>query len=603
MNSLKTRFIVFFGAFILISCGLISIIAAMTIRQTGIVLPSEQGFYVAEQAVSAIDGDAFERFTKNPSESDPFYEKTRLALLNIKRIANCEYLYTMVQLGGSNFRYMIDGSCDPSDTENFSPLGTDEDISSYGQPPLLTMRDGITTTSGFTNQEGWGWMVSTYAPIKNSSGRVVGMLGVDFDVSSIMNVIRSRVLITSLVGFLFFVLGLILLFWFTGQIFGSMKVISNEMEKISKGKADLTSRLPEKGNNEISLLAKNCNAVIKSLANLVASLQGETDVLSESGTSLTDRMERHMTELNKAASNVDDIAIRVEEQTSRIESIADGMHNVEDEITGLDEKIAKQSGAIMQSSSAVEEISANIRSVEHNVSLIIDEYKNLVVEAGNGRQKQDKVSEQIGHIAEQSENLTDANDAIKHIAEQTNLLAMNAAIEAAHAGDFGKGFGVVADEIRALAETSAQQSASIQELLAGISEAIKEIVDSSMLSAASFDSVGSKISQLDNLIKQVQSGMSEEREGVDDILRTMKTLDGTTRDINDASKHMKSESANVFTRIKELQSLATDTKQKSSEVTSGMQEMKSSAIDASSASDRSKAAAQKVSDMIKGFKV
>ena len=194
MHSLRTRFIVFFGVFILCSCSVLGIFSAVSIINTGVALSTEQGFPVAEKAAAIIDGDAFEAFTKNPSEKDPFYESTRLSLLDIKETVNCEYLYTMVQLNGTKCRYIIDGSCDPSDTENFSPLGTDEDISDYGKAPLEVFQRGGIASSGLVKQDGWGYVISTYKAITNSKGRVVGIIGVDFNVDTILSMLRRRII-------------------------------------------------------------------------------------------------------------------------------------------------------------------------------------------------------------------------------------------------------------------------------------------------------------------------------------------------------------------------------------------------------------------------
>jgi len=575
--------------------------SAFSIIQTGVALCSEQGLPIAQRADEAIDGDKFEALCNNLSVNDPYYEEARIALLNIKKTINCQYLYTMAPVGGTIYKYIIDGSCEPSDTENFSPLGTHEDIAGYGKGPLLAMQDGDFHSSGLEKQEQWGYTISTYKGIKNSKGKVVGFIGVDFNVESILEMLIRRVIYISIVTVLILIIGIVLITLFTSRIFGTMKTISGAMEEIASGKADLTFKIPEQGNNELSRLASHCNAVIASLNNLIEQLQGETGVLNETGTELSTKMSDHINVLTAATNDITDISTSITDQTQKVEAITSGMQSVESEIKSLDQKLTQQSEAIQQSSAVIEEITANIKSVDKNVNEILEEYKLLVNEANEGQSQQASVTTQIGNIAQQSEHLLAANASISSIAKQTNLLAMNAAIEASHAGEAGKGFAVVAGEIRTLAETSSKQSDSISHLLQSISEAINEIVDSSSKSAKNFASVSDKIKHLQQLIDEVQAGMNEERLGAENILNSMLTLEGTTKDITSASAHMKGESELVFEGIRALNALSESTRSKSSNVTDRMDEMKSTAEAAVTASDRNLSATSKVADMINGF--
>ena len=602
LKSLKLQFVVIFGLFILLSCSIMGVLAALSIMKTGELTATQQGLSAVEIAGNIINGDEFERFMQNPSENDPYYEETRLKLLDAKRMMNCQYLYTMVPVAGTVFRYVIDGSCDPSDRENFSPLGTDEDIEDYGDAPFNVMKNGLVESSGMKYQKEWGWQISTYKAITNSSGKVVGMIGVDFNIELIVAMLKSQIAKIGIVGILFLIIGSCIIFFLSQHIFGRVKVISDSMQKIAEGTADLTSRIPEEGNNEMTILAKNCNSVIASLNKLVMSLQNETGVLSDTGTELNDKMNDYIRSFRSTLACVDEIAQHIFEQSEQISSVVGGMRNVDSEISSLDSRLSEQSSAIQQSTSAVTQITSNIESIDKSVSLIIDEYEILVQESAEGQKQQDIVSSQIATIAQQSENLTEANAAISAIAEQTNLLAMNAAIEAAHAGEQGKGFAVVADEIRTLAETSASQSASISELLRSISDAIEGIVASSSNSSAMFGRLGEKINKLDSLIRQVQGGMKEENNAVQDILTMMKTLDETVVGITDASAHMKKESDSVFERTKNLQSIANETRAKSEEISQSMSEMKQSAENALDVSVQNRSASKKVSDMINGFK-
>ncbi|HAK68822.1 MAG TPA: hypothetical protein DCM57_04070 [Treponema sp.] len=603
MKSLRIRFIAIFGLFTLLSCGIISFLASTGVKKTATVLARQQGKIIVEKTALVIDGERFSEFIKNPSESDPFYEETRLKMLDIATSSGCQYLYTMVPVDGTICKYVIDGSCDPSDTENFSPLGTEEDIADYGHFPFDTLKQDCVTSSEIENQDEWGYQISTYKSITNSRGIIVGFIGCDFDMTEQVSTINKQIGIIIAIGLAFFTAGIIVIFLFTRTIFGKIDSVSKSMEKISCGKADLTSRIPEEGDNELTELARNCNKVISSLGSLVSSLQDESGILSETSGDVTQKMNDSMTKIQTVSGGVKEISDRISEQSERIESISTEVRTVESEIVGLDDRISDQSSAIQQSSSAIEEITSNIRSVDRSLNLIIKEYGSLVTDATKGRQMQEEVSIQIESIAKQSENLNEANAAISSIAEQTNLLAMNAAIEAAHAGELGKGFGVVADEIRTLAETSATQSSSIKSLLEGITEAIGGIVDTSKESADAFDRVGTKINQLEDLIKEVRTGMQEQNAGVENILGSMKRLDSTTRDITDASLHIKNASSKVFTNVHDLQGIAEQTKNRSGAVSGDMELMERMAIAVAEASGRNLDATKKVSDMINGFKV
>ncbi|MCR5217408.1 methyl-accepting chemotaxis protein [Treponema sp.] len=600
--SLRKRFVGVFAGLIILITTMLTFIAVRIIKLTVQAQAASSCESIVKKAITKFDGDGFERFVSHIDTTDPFFETTRLALLEIKEASGCDYLYTMARRGSSYF-YVIDGSCDPSDTDNYSDPGSSEDISSWGAAPVDAYDKGGLFTSDIENQDGWGWTISSYYPIRNSMGSVVGILGCDFGVSNLVNDMNTHIRQLVLVDIVIVIIGGLLIWLFSRAMFMPMKDISLSMENIASGKADLTERIPEKGGKELVELAGNCNSVISSLGQLISKLQEHSSVLSLTGNEMFDRMNLNIESIKSSSDSVGNIDQKIKSQSDKVQVIAESITSVEKEIDGLKEKLNHQASAISQSAEAADEISKNIKSVNGVVDQITSDYERLEGEAEDGKKNQHTVTEHVAQISQQSKNLNEANAAIARIASQTNLLAMNAAIEAAHAGEAGKGFGVVADEIRSLAETSSKQSKQIKTLLDGVTESINQIVASSDISAVSFENVTNRIAQMSGLMKQVQSAMSQENDSVQNILSTADTLNSTTASITKASSQMQAESDRLFNEIEELKRIAEQTHAESAVVSENMNEMMTTAESAAESAQKNQQATGAVIDMITGFKV
>jgi hypothetical protein len=173
---------------------------------------------VVEEAAALIDGDAFEALSRSLDPQDPWYEETRLALLAIKEKSNCIYLYTMAPAVGPVFRYIIDGSAPPENEDAFSPLGTAEDISSYLKPVLRTLETKKYQISSLDFNTQWGWVVSLYAPILNSSGEAVGVIGCDFKAGEIYERLWSQIARQLIVSTVFIAAGFIAYFYLVNGV-------------------------------------------------------------------------------------------------------------------------------------------------------------------------------------------------------------------------------------------------------------------------------------------------------------------------------------------------------------------------------------------------
>ena len=600
-NSLKTKFIAVFATFIFVSSLFMTLMAMKAIRQTGERFSALQGAAIVANAMTYVDTDWLEEFAKNPDEKNEDFSEYQWAFQKLKESTGCTYLYVMAPVSGTTYQYLIDGTNPGS--EGYSPAGSQDDIAEWGKAPFETMQTGETTNSGIVKQEGWGYQISIYKGIKNANGKIIGFIGCDFDATELNNIVRGEIAMMMCVAVVMLLLGGVIVYLFSTNVFNAIRSVSNSMTAIADGTADLTTRIEAKGSNEIAELANSCNGVMDNVGNMVKSVHENAQILQNSSEVLFDKMSHHIKEIEESNQDISDINSQIDIQNREISLIADSMDAMEGVVTDLDGRINDQSAAIEQSSSAIEQISSNIQSVNRSVEMISNEYASLVAEAKHGNKLQNDMAEQISAIARQSENLNEANTAIASIAEQTNLLAMNAAIEAAHAGDLGKGFAVVANEIASLAETSTEQTNAIRDLLNSISSSISNIVTSSEQSSEAFMSVGMKINSMDRVVSEIKTGMVEEKAGVENILDMMHTLENTTSAITSAANTMKGESGKLFNSINSLKETSVHTHEKSVHIATKMTSMISVAEQAVSASSESKDATEKVVELVAGYSI
>ena len=260
------------------------------------------------------------------------------------------------------------------------------------------------------------------------------------------------------------------------------------------GVSDLTSRIEVKRNNEIGAMGSAINEFIESQQHIMSDVNEACDSLNEVGGSLAESSQSTANAISEILSNVDNVKNAVMKQT---EALGDVKVQLENNIIGietLDRLIENQSSGIIESSSNIEEMVGSISAVTTSVSKMSSEYTELIAITEEERTRQDTVAAQINDMAQKSQHLADANNVISQIAAQTNLLAMNAAIEAAHAGEAGAGFSVVADEIRKLAESSSVQSKNIATELKEITKTVAEVVSASNRSNEAFKIITEKIS-------------------------------------------------------------------------------------------------------------
>ena len=609
-SSYKSKLILAVVALIFVVVIVIAFASIQLIEMNAMEVFHERSQIAIKQAAQFMDVEKIKELAVTLDDQDPYYIETCGSLWDVRVTHGCNYIYAMVPVPGTknDFVYVLDGNAEKINgrlvpNDEYSPIGDVEDITSYGEYPLICMEEQELITSDMGYYEIWGWNTSVYYPLVDKTGKSIGFLACDYDVTELAENLNRTYLMLGLLALGVGSVGILLILLYIMHFFKRMNGVKTAMENLSGGARDLSARLPVHGSSELDVLSEACNKMMEQLQEMVKTMLISLSSLTSNSTNLSAQNRETLELIETADRAVHDIYSKAENQNSLTESVNHEIERVRHAVIQLDDKIDQQIAAVIQSSGAVEEISANIASVDHSIGRIAQEYTEIVAETARGREKQDDVATKIDIIQRQAVGLAEANEVISHIAEQTNLLAMNAAIEAAHAGDAGKGFSVVADEIRALAETSAEQTKAIMALISDIQNAVVGIVEASKGSSQSFSQLGEKITVLDSSLQEVRAGMDEQNRGAQDIMDMMRVLNSVASALSESSQQMKQETQAVVGKITQLRESSQDILNSGSNTSIQLSQMSNFAQAASNQSQENVRLVGEVHHLISSFKV
>ncbi|MEC7377536.1 MAG: methyl-accepting chemotaxis protein [Pseudomonadota bacterium] len=244
------------------------------------------------------------------------------------------------------------------------------------------------------------------------------------------------------------VISVLLFALFLKLIIQSIRALREQLDNIAQGEGDLTQRIPVEVDDDLGKLARSFNLVLENLQAMIASIQQLTGELGAGAGDLARAAKDNRDGVASQTDSIAMVATAINEMQSAIEEVA-GNASRAAELTKEAEENGNNGARIIRSSSEqVHRLAAQIS----------------------------KAVEVIRKLSSDSDNITSVLDVIRGIAEQTNLLALNAAIEAARAGEQGRGFAVVADEVRTLAQRTQQSTEDIQTMITTLQSGVADIV-------------------------------------------------------------------------------------------------------------------------------
>lgn len=439
---------------VVLVCGLMGYNSYTRFEKSMVRMGVEEADMAATIVADSLDAKLVYKVTVG-SEGTQVYQNLQGDLRKKQKACGIAFLYTLYT-DGKKVYYGVDSD------EDAAKVG-DEFADSYAElEPVFGGKEYIQDYIDHTED---GDLITVYKPIEDNAGKVVAILGCDYDASSITAELQKAVVQTLQIGGICLILAILILTIIVSRITKGLMQVNAKIYDLVHNEGDLTQKLDVRSGDEMELIAGNVNELLAYIRKIMIGISSGSMRLMSSSRKMVDHLSSADESITDVSATMQEMSAAMEETTSSLNQITEAI----DEIYSSVERIAGNADAGKVSSQEMES-----RASGANDAAAEGEKKANIETEKMAASLNEKIAK--SKSVEQIEILTSN---IIEITEQTNLLALNASIEAARAGEAGRGFAVVADEIGKLAANSADAAAKIRQVSAEVIQAVDELAEGS----------------------------------------------------------------------------------------------------------------------------
>lgn len=439
---------------VVLVCGLMGYNSYTRFEKSMVRMGVEEADMAATIVADSLDAKLVYKVTVG-SEGTQVYQNLQGDLRKKQKACGIAFLYTLYT-DGKKVYYGVDSD------EDAAKVG-DEFADSYAElEPVFGGKEYIQDYIDHTED---GDLITVYKPIVDNAGKVVAILGCDYDASSITAELQKAVVQTLQIGGICLILAILILTIIVSRITKGLMQVNAKIYDLVHNEGDLTQKLDVRSGDELELIAGNVNELLAYIRKIMIGISSGSMRLMSSSRKMVDHLSSADESITDVSATMQEMSAAMEETTSSLNQITEAI----DEIYSSVERIAGSADAGKVSSQEMES-----RASGANDAAAEGEKKANIETEKMAASLNEKIAK--SKSVEQIEILTSN---IIEITEQTNLLALNASIEAARAGEAGRGFAVVADEIGKLAGNSADAAAKIRQVSAEVIQAVDELAEGS----------------------------------------------------------------------------------------------------------------------------